>query len=250
MKTRIIVNGAYGKMGTMACETLANHPDFSLVAQVTRGDDLQAAIESTKAQIVLELTNAASVYKNSLTIIECNARPVIGATGLNEQAIKTLQTACAEKKLGGIIAPNFSIAALLMMRFSAMAARFMPEVEIIETHHQQKLDAPSGTALKTAELIAASRKQENKASLTIQESLPGTRGGTHHGVNLHALRLPGVLASQQVIFGAPGETLTIHHNSIARSAFMPGIILACQRVQELNTLYYGLESLLEEPRVC
>ena len=147
MQSRVIVNGAQGKMGKLACETITNHPDFQLVAGLSRGDDLQRAIIETKAQIVIELTQADCVYENSLTIINTNAHPVIGASGLLPGQVQTLQTLCSEKKLGGIIVPNFSVGAVLMMRFAATAALILPEVEIIEAHHPQKLDAPSGTAM-------------------------------------------------------------------------------------------------------
>ncbi len=244
MQTRVIVNGAEGKMGILACKAIENHPDFQLVARLGRLDDLQHTIAMTKAQIVIELTRADCVFKNSLTIINSNAHPVIGASGLLPEQIQTLQQLCSEKKLGGIIAPNFSIGAVLMMQFAATAANFLPEVEIVETHHQQKLDAPSGTALKTAEMINTARKQK-KNELPLKELVPGARGASYQQVNIHSLRLPGVLACQQVIFGSLGETLTITHNSIDRASFMPGIILASERVQQINTLYYGLEHLLD-----
>ncbi len=244
MNSRVIVNGARGKMGRLACETINEHPSFELVASLGREDDLQHAIITTKADIVIELTRADCVYDNSLTIIKNNTHPIIGASGLFPQQIKTLQQMCQEQKLGGIIVPNFSIAAVLMMRFAATAAHFLPEVEIIETHHQQKLDAPSGTAMKTAEMIDAARRNK-KNQLQLKELVPGARGGTYHDVNIHSLRLPGVLARQEVVFGNTGETLSITHDSIDRSSFMPGVILACERVQLLNTLYYGLEHLLD-----
>jgi len=155
-----------------------------------------------------------------------------------------LQQRCAEKKLGGIIVPNFSISAVLMMQFAALASRYLTEVEIIEIHHQQKLDAPSGTALKTAEMIANARRG-SKNHLALKELVPGARGAVHQDVNIHSLRLPGVLARQQVIFGNKGETLTITHDSIDRASFMPGVILACQGVVKLQSLQYGLEYLLD-----
>ncbi len=162
MKSRVIVNGAHGKMGSLASETMSKHPAFQLVAGLSRHDDLQTAIRDTKADIVIELTRADCVYDNSLTIINNNAHPVIGASGLLPEQIQTLQRMCSEKKLGGIVVPNFSIAAVLMMHFAAIAARFLPEVEIIEAHHPQKLDAPSGTAMKTAEMIAGARCDKKK----------------------------------------------------------------------------------------
>lgn len=244
MPSRVIVNGAQGKMGSLACLTLANHPDFKLVASLGRSDDLRKAIVETEADIVVDLTRADSVFANTLVIIEGGAHPVIGTSGLVDGQIEELQALCRKKKLGGIIVPNFSIAALLMMRFSAQAARFFPEVEIVETHHQQKLDAPSGTALKTAEMIAKARTTA-KNELALHELIPGARGCSHQNVNIHSLRLPGVIARQQVIFGGPGETLTISHDSMDRVSFMPGLVLACQEVPHLDSLYYGLEHLLD-----
>lgn len=244
MPARVIVNGAQGKMGVLACEAIKNHPDFDLVAELGRQDNLRQVIREKQAAIVVDLTRADSVYENSLTIIESGAHPVIGTSGLVEEQIQYLQRLCAEQKLGGMIVPNFSIAAVLMMRFAAQAARFLPEVEIIEAHHQQKFDAPSGTAMKTAEMIAKARGQDKK-ELPSHELILGVRGGSHQNVPIHSLRLPGILARQQVIFGSRGETLTITHDSIDRASFMPGVILSCQRVQQLDSLYYGLEQLLD-----
>lgn len=243
MTTRVIVNGAQGKMGVLACETLANHPEFNLVAQLGKEDNLAQAIRDTKAQIVVDLTRADSVYQNSLTIIKEKAHPVIGTSGLLPDQIQELTTMCETQHLGGIIVPNFSISAVLMMMFAAKAAEYFPEVEIIEAHHQKKLDAPSGTALKTAEMIAKARKN-SKNKLNLKELIPGARGGTHYDINVHSIRLPGVLARQDVIFGNTGETLTIIDNCIDRSCFMPGIVLSCQKVIMLKTLVYGLEHLL------
>lgn len=243
MQTRVIVNGALGKMGALACMTIQAQPELILVASLGHNDSLEKAIADTRAQVVVDLTRADCVYENSLAIINSGACPVIGTSGLLDAQIQELSRKCEERQLGGVIAPNFSIAAVLMMRFAAQAAQFLPEVEIIEMHHQQKLDAPSGTALKTAEMIALAR-QNPKKQLALKELIPGARGGSHHEVNIHSLRLPGVLAKQQVIFGNTGETLSIMHESIDRASFMPGIVLACQRVLELNRLYYGLEHLL------
>ena len=243
MLTRVIVNGANGKMGSLASETLENHNGFELVARLSRGDNLAEAIRETKAQIVVDLTRADSVYQNSLTIIKHKAHPVVGTSGLLPEQIKELTHLCEINRLGGLIVPNFSISAVLMMLFAAKAAEYFTEVEIIETHHQQKLDAPSGTALKTAEMIAAARKNP-KNKLLLKELIPGARGGTHCDINIHSLRLPGVLAQQQVVFGNEGETLSITDNSISRSCFMPGVVLACQKVITLTSLVYGLEHIL------
>lgn len=243
MLTRVIINGAKGNMGSLACATLSAHSDFTLVAQLGKEDDLAQAIKETKADIVLDLTRADCVYQNSLTIIHHGAHPVIGTSGLLPEQIKELTELCETQHLGGIIAPNFSISAVLMMMFAAKAAEYFTEVELIEAHHQQKLDAPSGTALKTAELIAAARKKP-KNTLNLKELIPGVRGGTHCDIPIHSIRLPGILARQQVIFGNEGETLTLTDDCIDRCSFMPGVILSCQKVITLNTLVYGLEHVL------
>lgn len=243
--TRIIVNGANGKMGSLACKTIALCPAFHLVGTLSRTDNLYQTIIDTQAQIVVDLTTAACVYDNASVIVRAGAHPVIGTSGLLDTQISELKLKCDEQQLGGLIVPNFSIAAVLMMQFAATAARFLPDVEIIETHHPQKLDAPSGTAMKTAALIAASRCSPMVPS-ALKELLPGARGAVHHEVNIHSLRLPGVLARQEVIFGNTGETLTLLHNTIDRSSFMPGLLLACEKVMGLDTLYYGLDHLINQ----
>ncbi|MDP3267928.1 MAG: 4-hydroxy-tetrahydrodipicolinate reductase [Legionella sp.] len=243
MTIKVIVNGSHGKMGALACTTLENHPEFTLVGRLARMDNLEQAITDSGAQIVIDLTRADCVYDNALKIISQGARPIIGTSGLTSVQIEELGTLCEARQLGGIIVPNFSIGAVLMMTFAAKAAEYLSEVEIIEAHHQQKLDAPSGTALKTAEMIAAAR-QTPKNKLALKELISGARGAPCHEINIHSLRLPGILARQEVIFGNVGETLSITHNSIDRECFMPGVILACQKVMGLNSLIYGLEHLL------
>ncbi|MBA4697480.1 MAG: 4-hydroxy-tetrahydrodipicolinate reductase [Legionella sp.] len=257
MQNRIIVNGAKGKMGRLACDVLNEHADFEVVASLNRGDNLRKIIKDQRADIVLDLTRADSVYKNSLAIIESGAHPVIGTSGLLPAEIKNLQAFCQEQKLGGLIVPNFSLGVMLMMRFAAEAARYLKDVAIIEYHHPQKFDAPSGTALRTAEMIAEALKQDKSAGidtlvahstdlapLSSQETVKGVRGGEYEGIPIHALRLSGILARQEVIFGSPGETFTLTHNSTERAAFMPGVILACKRVRQLDGLYCGLEHAL------
>ena len=243
MSISVVVNGANGKMGRLACQTLDDHPGFDLKARLLRQDNLAAVIKELKPQVVVDLTTAESVYENTLTIINNNSCPVIGTSGLVDTQVNELKEIATEKQLGGIIVPNFSIGAVLMMQFAKMAAQLMPEVEIIEAHHQQKIDAPSGTAIKTAEMIAKARRQ-SKNQLEIREIVANARGADYQDTNIHSLRLPGFLASQQVIFGNTGENLTISHNSIDRSAFMPGLVLACQAVLKEKTLIYGLESLI------
>ncbi len=223
-KIPVLVNGAFGKMGQIACQTLRSHPEFDLVAELGRGDDLAAALKKHQSPLVVDLTRADCVFHHTKTIIEHGARPVIGTSGLNREQIQILQDLCQTMHSGGIIVPNFSISAVLMMRFSKLAARYLGDVEIIERHHPQKVDAPSGTAMKTAAMIQEARDIH---------------------VPIHSIRLPGYLASQEVIFGSQGETLTIVHQTIDRSSFMPGLILACQKAQTLDGLVYGLEQVLD-----
>lgn len=243
MAKRIIVNGAKGKMGALASLTLEKEPDFVLVAKLLRTDDLSAAIQETKAEIVVDLTRADCVYENTRTIIEAGAHPVIGTTGLLESQISELQALAAKKNISGLIIPNFSLCAVLMMECAARVAQFLSEVEIIETHHPQKAEAPSGTAIKTALMIAKARKA-SKAPAVSKELIPGARGRLCEEIPIHSIRLSGFLASQQVIFGSAGEHLTITHNNIDRSAYMPGLILACRKVSSLTHLCYGLEHVL------
>lgn len=243
MSIKVIVNGASGKMGTIACETFNKTPDFELVASLGRTDSLTTNMANHHPDIVVDLTSAKCVYNNTRTIIEAGIHPIIGTSGLLPTQVEELQLLCKKTNLGGIIVPNFSLGAILMMRFAADAAQYFSSAEIIEAHHPLKHDAPSGTAVKTAEVIAKHRRAESEQNNT-HELIPGARGAEHQHVQIHALRLPGFLAQQQVIFGGTGETLSIIHNSIDRSCFMPGLLFACRKVRELNELVYGLESLL------
>lgn len=244
MSTQILVNGAAGRMGQITVMAIRQAKDLELVGTTGSKDDLKKCIQATNAKVVIDFTNASAVFANVKKIIEAGAHPVVGTSGLLPEQIKELQQNCAEKQLGGIIAPNFCMGVLLMMRFAQQAAHYFSAVEIIEIHHDQKLDAPSATALKTAELIAQARKENPGATKKIHETLPGSRGACKEQIPIHALRLPGFLAKQDVIFGHVGGNLVIAHETIDRSAFMPGVLLACRQVVSLNQLIYGLETLL------
>ncbi|MES2998159.1 MAG: 4-hydroxy-tetrahydrodipicolinate reductase [Pseudomonadota bacterium] len=243
MSIRVLVNGASGRMGKTTVSAIHNEKILELVGETQRADNLKKAIQTSNANVVVDFTNASVVFENAKKIISAGAHPVIGTSGLLPKQIEELQQICNKQQWGGIIAPNFCISALLMMRFSEQAARYFPEVEIVETHHEKKLDAPSGTAVKTAELIATARKV-NPLPKKIHETLPGSRGACKDQIPIHALRLPGFLAKQDVIFGHLGGNLTITHETIDRNAFMPGVILACKKVMGLKKLIYGLETLL------
>ncbi len=243
MTIRILVNGANGKMGQVTCKTIAEHSDFTLVYKNGERDDLLSSIHEHKPDIVIDFTNAESVFKNTEIIIKASVHPVIGTSGLKDEEIKKLQQLSADAKLGGIIAPNFSIGAVLMMKYAGEIAKYFADIEIIEMHHAGKQDSPSGTALKTAELLGKARTTHQPLKPS-RETIPGARGATMNNIPIHSVRLPGFLAHQEVIFGAPGETLTIRHDTIDRQCFMAGVVLACQKVQSLNHLVYGLENLL------
>lgn len=239
----VIVNGALGKMGEETCKAIKNDPEFFLAGKACKNDNLSAMVKSTQAQVVVDFTNAHCAYHNACVIIEAGAHPVIGTTGFSAEQIHDLTQRCAQKKLGGIIAPNFSLGAVLMMKYARDCAHYLPNVEIIEMHHDEKIDAPSGTAIKTAEMIAETRAKSTSRVIE-KELLTGARGGIAHDIHIHSVRLPGLVAHQAVIFGNRGETLTIRHDMLHRQAAMAGVILACKKVFELKTLVYGLENIL------
>ena len=230
-------------MGQESVKAVSKDPDLDLVAQTDLGDNLPGEISQTKAQVVVDFTTAAAAMKNADCIIESGARPVIGTSGLLPEQVAELQKLCNKQNLGGIIVPNFAIGAVLMMKYSQDAAKYFPHVEVIEMHHDRKADAPSGTAIKTANLLAESR---DSAPPTVDEKeiLSGARGANAEDIRIHSVRLPGLVAHQEVIFGGQSQTLTIRHDSIHRDSFMPGVCLACKKVMDLNELVYGLEHLL------
>lgn len=240
---KIIVNGAHGKMGSLATETLRNQPDFEVIAELGHANSLADEISRLKPDVIVDLTNADAIHKNINIIIESKIPAVIGTTGLSAEQINTCKKRCDEQKQGIILAPNFSISVLLMMKYAADAAHYFSEVEIIEMHHPQKIDAPSGTARKTARMIAKNLKaQEFSAKVQASES----RGGQYddNTIPIHAIRLSGKMAHQQVIFGSLGETLTLQHDTLGRECYMPGFLVACRAVQTLDHFVEGLENIL------
>jgi 4-hydroxy-tetrahydrodipicolinate reductase len=266
---RVAVAGARGKMGQEAVAAIRSDPRFALTSVLLRDlgqahefawdgctayDDSTQLLSESHPDVWLDLTDATSVKKHVEECITFGVSPVIGATGYTQADIERWDRACLQNELGAIAVPNFAVGALLMMRFAAEAARFLKNVEIIEMHHDGKKDAPSGTAKRTAEAIAANQDaasttrpqgasfQDMGASSTEQATL--ARGYAHHDIPIHSIRLPGLVAHQEVIFGGGGETLTIRHDSLSRASFMPGILLACSRVKELKGLVYGLDNLL------
>ncbi|MDK2820551.1 MAG: 4-hydroxy-tetrahydrodipicolinate reductase [Clostridia bacterium] len=209
---------------------------------VVISNDLASVIVATRPQVMVDFTVATAAINNAKFAIEQGVSPVIGTTGISLEQIDELHQLCEKQKVGCVIAPNFSIGAILMMYFAEQAAKYFPRAEIIEMHHDKKIDAPSGTALKTAELISS--KTEEVKLPSSEETVKGARGAVYKGMAVHSVRLPGAVAHQEVIFGDKGQLLTIRHDTTSREAFLPGLLLAINKVQELGGLVYGLENLL------
>ncbi|MEY9849788.1 4-hydroxy-tetrahydrodipicolinate reductase [Streptacidiphilus sp. BW17] len=245
---RVAVIGAKGRIGSEAVGAVEAAEDLELVAALGRGDKLETLVE-TGAQVVVELTHPDAVMRNLEYCTAQGIHAVVGTTGWTEERLAQLETwLAASPGTGVLIAPNFSIGAILTMRFAQQAAKFFESVEVIELHHTNKADAPSGTATRTAQLIAAARAE---AGMPLQDDptthgLPGARGADVDGVPVHAVRLRGLLAHQEVLFGGVGETLTIRHDSLHHSSFMPGILAGVRRVVDVPGLTFGLEKFLFE----
>ena len=241
---RVLVNGAKGRMGQEVVKAVTAASDLQLVDQTDLGDDLITRIKASQAQAVVDFTTATVAFENTFKILEAGVHPVVGTSGLLSEQVVELQQFAKDKRIGGLIAPNFAIGAVLLMKYAQDAVKYLPDVEVIELHHNRKADAPSGTAVKTAQLIAEARQEIPKVLVEEKELFEGARGSEVHGVRVHSLRLPGLVAHQEVIFGGTGETLTIRHDSIHRESFMPGVCLACTKVIGSQQLFYGLEHLL------
>ena len=244
MAIPVLVSGAKGRMGLQVVQAVQADAEVELAAQTDLGDDLAASIASSGAQVVVDFTHPSCAFENAETILAAGAHPVIGTTGFTPDQIAQLQATAQAKSIGGLIAPNFAIGAVLMMRFAAEAARYLPHVEIIELHHDGKAEAPSGTAIKTAEAIAEARPEAPALQVEGKELAPGARGARAYAVPIHSVRLPGHVAHQEVILGGLGEALRIRHDSVSRECFMPGVLLAVKKAPQLTVLHYGLENLL------
>jgi 4-hydroxy-tetrahydrodipicolinate reductase len=262
---KVVVSGACGKMGREVLKAVMNAGTLELVGAVdTHGEavdvgtligmaptgvvvtkDLAETLQATGAQVMVDFTRPEAVMGNLRIALKAGVAPVVGTTGLTEADREELRALCAEHKTNVLIAPNFAIGAILMMKFAQDAAKYMPHVEIIELHHDQKLDAPSGTALRTAELITETRQKMAQGHPQEVEKVAGARGAEMEGMRIHSVRLPGYVAHQEVIFGALGQTLVIRHDSISRESFMPGVVLACEKILSLDGLVVGLENILD-----
>ncbi len=250
MSITVAVAGARGRMGQEVVAAVRAEADLALVAQADAGDDLAAILAAVQPAALVDFTVPEAVMGNIETALAHGVVPIVGTTGLSPSDVERVRGLCREHGVGALIAPNFALGAVLMMRFAQEAARYLPDAEIIEMHHERKLDAPSGTAAKTAEMIALGRAGANPTPLPADafEKIPGSRGGKGVGdVPIHSVRLPGFVASQEVIFGGLGQTLTLRHDSRDRKSFMPGVILALRHAPTLRAsgeLVYGLEHLL------
>lgn len=265
-KIRVFVAGANGKMGQEVIRTILKQDDMVLVgAADTRHQGMDVGhvigvprvgvevtgplntedLKASKADVLIDFTNPQSVLRNAKIALTAGVIPIIGTTGLDEAEIGEIRDLAEKEGVGAFIAPNFSIGAILMMRFSREAAKYLPNVDIIELHHDQKLDAPSGTALKTAEWISEVREPMVQGHPNEYEKLPGARGADVGGIHIHSIRLPGLIAHQEVIFGGLGQALTLRHDAFSRETYMPGVMLAVRKASELTRLVIGLENFLD-----
>jgi 4-hydroxy-tetrahydrodipicolinate reductase len=243
---RVAVLGARGKMGQQVCLAVDASPDTELVAALGRGDSLSAVTEAA-AQVLVDFTHPDAAMDNLRFALDSDLHAVIGTTGFTDPRLVTVSEWLAAKPgLGVLIAANFGIGAVLSMKFAQLAARYFESAEVIELHHPAKADAPSGTATRTAQLIAAARAEAGLGPSPDATStgLPGARGAEVDGVRVHSIRASGLVAHQEVLFGSEGETLTIRHDSLHRSSFMPGVLLAVRQVGQRPGLTIGLDPLL------
>jgi 4-hydroxy-tetrahydrodipicolinate reductase len=241
---RVGVLGAKGKVGSTMVGAVQAAADLTLSAEVDAGDPLSLLTEGN-TEVVIDFTHPDVVMANLEFLIGNGIHAVIGTTGFTAERLRQVDSWLADKKIGVLIAPNFAIGAVLSMHFAKQAAPFFDSAEVIELHHPHKADAPSGTAARTAKLIAEARKGLPPNPDATSTSLPGARGADVEGIPVHSVRLAGLVAHQEVLFGTEGETLTIRHDSLDRTSFVPGVLLAVRRIRERPGLTVGLEPLLD-----
>ncbi|MCW2497454.1 4-hydroxy-tetrahydrodipicolinate reductase [Jatrophihabitans sp.] len=243
---RVGVLGARGRMGQEVCAAVDAAPDLDLVAMVDAGDWL-FGVADAGAQVLIDFTHPDVVMENLRFAVDQGIHAVVGTTGFTPDRLETLQEWLVDTPtLGILVAPNFGIGAVLSMMFAQRAAQFYDSAEVIELHHPGKIDAPSGTAIRTAQLIAAARATAGMSSSpdATSQTLDGARGADVDGVRVHSMRIAGMVAHQEIVLGAEGETLTIRHDSLHRTSFMPGVLLATREISSRPGLTVGLESLL------
>ncbi|PMO44896.1 MULTISPECIES: 4-hydroxy-tetrahydrodipicolinate reductase [Vibrio] len=237
---RVLINGYTGRMGIITKKALLKENGFELVKCTNSQHDLRAEIIRHQPDVVIDFSLASLGYKNTKIILECGSRPVIGTSGFTQAQVDELLVLSKEKALGGLIAPNFSLGAVLMMIYSAKIAKYFPNVEIVEAHSIQKEDSPSGTAIRTAELISSVIHDVGSKQTKIKLS----QDVNVHGIKIHSIRMDGFIAKQSVLFGSKGEVLKLTHSTSDRESFMAGVILSCKEVLKRKQLYYGLENFL------
>ena len=245
----IAVCGANGRMGQAVIKAVENAEDMSLVARIDINNGQFATIkdakESVDIDILVDFTQPQSVYENALYCLNNGINIVVGTTGLTDAQINELSMLSKSTNTGCLIAPNFSTGAVLMMKFAQMAAKHFDNAEIIELHHNQKKDAPSGTAIKTADMMASVNENFALNNCAETETIKGARGAnSYNNIHIHSVRMPGFMASQEVIFGSNGQTLKIRHDSTDRECYMPGVLLAIRYVSENKSFVYGLDNIL------
>jgi 4-hydroxy-tetrahydrodipicolinate reductase len=267
----VLVNGAAGKMGREVVKAVAQAKDMALMGAVDRNPDCQGqdigelagcgtmevpitndfqpmlafVAQEKEPAVMVDFTHPDSVYENVRAAIAYGVRPVVGTTGLSSAQLQDLAEFADKASMGCLIIPNFSIGMVLLQQAAIQASRYFDHVEIIELHHNQKADAPSGTAIQTAQLLAEMGKTYNPSQVQETEKLPGSRGGlAQENIRIHSIRLPGLIAHQEVIFGAAGQVYTLRHDTSDRACYMPGVLLAIRKVTALKHLVYGLEKIL------
>ena len=253
---RVLVNGALGRMGSEVVKKVLAEKDLELAGAVDTQQgtllgtevpvvtDLAQALADCQPDVVVDFTRPNVVMDNLRVILAQGVRAVVGTTGFSQEDLAEVDKLAREHHTAALIAPNFALGAVVMMKLACEAAKYFPHVEIIEKHHDNKLDAPSGTALITAQKIAEVRRAMHQGHPEEKETLAGCRGGDYEGMKIHSLRLPGYVASQEVVFGGQGETLKISTDPINRECYMPGVALACRKIMAAEGLLYGLDQVL------
>lgn len=247
---KVAVCGANGKMGKEVCSAVESDPTMFLAARIDIKGEGYRTIEEAKRyceiDVLVDFTQPASIYENAKYCLRNGINMVIGTTGLKDEEIEFLKKLSDEHKTGCIIAPNFSTGAVLMMQFAKMAAKYFDNAEIIEFHHNQKKDAPSGTAIKTALMMSEAKSSFKGNNCEETETIQGSRGGTSYSdIQIHSVRMPGFMASQEVLFGSLGQTLSIRHDSSDRKCYMPGVLMAIKHLKNNQTFVYGLENIMD-----
>lgn len=247
---KVAVCGAMGKMGKEVCQAVLDCPDTELVAKIDIASDemyhhIEDANRVVDIDVLVDFTQPKSIFENAKYCLNNGIKIVIGTTGLKDEEIEFLKKFSQEKNTGCLIAPNFSTGAVLMMMFARQAAKYFDNAEIIELHHNQKKDAPSGTAIKTAAMMAEVKDDFTKNNCPETETIEGARGGnSYSNIHIHSVRMPGYIASQEVIFGSSGQIMTIRHDSMDRKCYMQGVLLAVKHVAEKNDFVYGLDNIM------